>query len=53
MKIVAGLGNPGAQYADTPHSVGFETMDRLFPSRRYAAMMSVTPVSVNQAQPFP
>ena len=29
MKIVAGLGNPGAQYADTPHSVGFETVDRL------------------------
>lgn len=29
MKIVAGLGNPGAQYADTPHSVGFETVDRI------------------------
>ena len=29
MKIIAGLGNPGAQYANTPHSVGFETVDRL------------------------
>ena len=29
MKIVAGLGNPGPQYADTPHSVGFETVDRI------------------------
>ena len=29
MKIVAGLGNPGAQYANTPHSVGFETVDAL------------------------
>ena len=29
MKIVAGLGNPGAQYANTPHSVGFETLDAL------------------------
>ena len=29
MKIVVGLGNPGAQYADTPHSVGFETVDRI------------------------
>lgn len=29
MKIVAGLGNPGAQYANTPHSVGFETLDSL------------------------
>ena len=29
MKIVAGLGNPGAEYANTPHSVGFETVDAL------------------------
>lgn len=29
MKIVAGLGNPGAQYASTPHSVGFEVVDAL------------------------
>ena len=29
MKIVAGLGNPGAQYENTPHSVGFETVDRI------------------------
>ena len=29
MKILAGLGNPGAQYANTPHSVGFEAVDAL------------------------
>ena len=29
MKVIAGLGNPGAQYANTPHSVGFETLDAL------------------------
>ena len=29
MKIVVGLGNPGSEYANTPHSVGFETVDAI------------------------
>ena len=29
MKVIVGLGNPGAQYANTPHSVGFETVDAI------------------------
>ena len=29
MKIVVGLCNPGAEYANTPHSVGFETVDAI------------------------
>lgn len=29
MKIVAGLGNPGAKYAGTPHNAGFEVLDRV------------------------
>ena len=29
MTIIVGLGNPGAQYANTPHSVGFEAVDRI------------------------
>ena len=29
MKVVAGLGNPGAEYANTPHSIGFEVVEAL------------------------
>jgi len=29
VRIVVGLGNPGAQYANTPHSVGFEAVDAI------------------------
>ena len=38
MKIIAGLGNPGAQYANTPHSVGFETVDALAAAAGVAAL---------------
>ena len=29
MKVVVGLGNPGAEYANTPHSIGFEVVDAI------------------------
>ena len=29
MFLVAGLGNPGEEYADTPHNLGFMVVDRL------------------------
>lgn len=29
MKVIAGLGNPGAEYANTPHSIGFEAVEAL------------------------
>ena len=29
MKILVGLGNPGAQYENTPHSIGFAAVDAI------------------------
>lgn len=29
LKVIAGLGNPGAEYAETPHNVGFRVVDAI------------------------
>jgi PTH1 family peptidyl-tRNA hydrolase len=48
--LVAGLGNPGEQYEDTPHNLGFLVLDRLaanrnIPVRRFDsnALVGITP----------
>ena len=36
MRLIVGLGNPGAKYRDTPHNAGFQVCDR-FADRHHLA----------------
>ena len=35
MYIIAGLGNPGKEYENTRHNIGFDVIDRLAAGRKY------------------
>ena len=39
MKLIVGLGNPGRQYENTPHNVGFHAIDEL--GQRHGAVWSL------------
>lgn len=51
MKVIAGLGNPGREYEDTPHNAGFAVVERLADtldcSLRRSLRMNVRMASTN------
>jgi peptidyl-tRNA hydrolase, PTH1 family len=47
VKLIAGLGNPGREYRDTRHNVGFMVVDEI--ARRHNLMLAMAPSQIPDA----
>ena len=46
MYIIAGLGNPGKEYENTRHNIGFDVIDRLAEEENIAVMASMETANI-------